>query len=130
MSRGPWTPPLASWGGVESDGGPPLSPATPCPSARAHGKATRQPTPRTAQSGPPARLAVVRPAARLGRLAAHRAVPQGALSGGNALELYDGIGNGRITCAEARAHGIAPVPRGHPAYQYMNDRDNDGIVCE
>ena len=29
--------------------------------------------------------------------------------GGNALELYDDNGNGRITCAEARAHGIAPV---------------------
>ena len=48
----------------------------------------------------------------------------------NALALYDDNGNGRITCAEARAHGIAPVPRGHPAYQYMNDRDNDGVVCE
>ena len=30
---------------------------------------------------------------------------------GNALEMYDDNGNGRITCAEARAHGIAPVPR-------------------
>ena len=50
--------------------------------------------------------------------------------GGNALEKYDSNGNGRITCAEAREHGIAPVPRDHPAYQYMNDRDNDGIVCE
>ncbi|MDE2857460.1 MAG: excalibur calcium-binding domain-containing protein [Chloroflexota bacterium] len=48
----------------------------------------------------------------------------------NALALYDDNGNGRITCAEARGHGIAPVRRGHPAYQYMNDRDNDGIVCE
>ena len=48
----------------------------------------------------------------------------------NALALYDDNGNGRITCAEARAHGIAPVQRGHPAYQYMNDRDNDGTVCE
>ena len=38
--------------------------------------------------------------------------------------------NGRITCAEARAHGIAPVHRGHPAYQYMNDADGDGVVCE
>ena len=50
--------------------------------------------------------------------------------GGNALELYDDNGNGRITCAEARAHGIAPVPRGHPAYQYMRDGDGDGVVCE
>ncbi len=49
---------------------------------------------------------------------------------GNALEMYDSNGNGRITCAEAREHGIAPVPRDHPAYQYMNDRDKDGIVCE
>ena len=48
----------------------------------------------------------------------------------SALALYDDNGNGRITCAEARAHGIAPVPRGHPAYQYMDDRDKDGIVCE
>ncbi len=48
----------------------------------------------------------------------------------NALALYDNNGNGRITCAEARSHGIAPVSRGHPAYQYMDDRDNDGFVCE
>lgn len=53
-----------------------------------------------------------------------------AAAGQNALELYDDNGNGRITCAEARAHGIAPVRRGHPAYQYMNDRDGDGVVCE
>ena len=48
----------------------------------------------------------------------------------NPLGCYDSNGNGRITCAEAREHGIAPVPRDHPAYQYMNDRDKDGIVCE
>lgn len=30
----------------------------------------------------------------------------------------------------ARDHGIAPVRRDHPAYQYMDDRYNDGIVCE
>ena len=46
------------------------------------------------------------------------------------LALYDDNGNGRITCAEARAHGIAPVRRGHPAYQYMRDADGDGVVCE
>ena len=40
----------------------------------------------------------------------------------------DDNGNGRITCAEARRHGIAPVPRSHPAYRYM--RDGDGEVCE
>lgn len=49
---------------------------------------------------------------------------------GGALELYDDNGNGRITCAKARRHGIAPVSRGHPAYQYMDDRDGDGVVCE
>ena len=48
----------------------------------------------------------------------------------NALQQYDDNRNGRITCAEARRHGITPVRRGHPAYRYMDDRDNDGIVCE
>ncbi len=47
-----------------------------------------------------------------------------------ALRLYDDNRNGRITCAEARRHGIAPVPRGHPAYPYMRDGDGDGVVCE
>ena len=46
-----------------------------------------------------------------------------------ALE-WDDNGNGRISCAEARAHGIAPVRRGHPAYPYMRDGNNDGVVCE
>ena len=46
----------------------------------------------------------------------------------DALTLWDDNGNGRITCAEARAHGIAPVHRGHPAYEYMTD--GDGVVCE
>ncbi|MCY4602166.1 MAG: thermonuclease family protein [Acidobacteria bacterium] len=50
--------------------------------------------------------------------------------GSGALERYDDNGNGRITCAEARRHGIAPVPRGHPAYPYMRDGDGDGVVCE
>ena len=48
----------------------------------------------------------------------------------DALALWDDNGNGRITCAEARALGIAPVHRGHPAYQYMRDADGDGVVCE
>ena len=48
----------------------------------------------------------------------------------DALRRYDDNGNGRITCAEARRHGIAPVPRGHPAYRFMRDGDGDGIVCE
>ena len=48
----------------------------------------------------------------------------------DALALWDDNGNGRITCAEARKHGIAPVPRGHPAYRYMRDGDGDGVVCE
>ena len=51
-------------------------------------------------------------------------------AGVDALALWDDNGNGRITCAEAREHGIAPVRRGHPAYEYMTDRDGDGIVCE
>ena len=48
----------------------------------------------------------------------------------DALERWDDNGNGRITCVEARRHGIAPVPRNHPAYRYMRDGDGDGVVCE
>ena len=54
-------------------------------------------------------------------------VPAG---GDDALVLYDDNGNGRITCAEARRHGIAPVSRSHSAYRYMRDGDGDGVVCE
>ena len=48
----------------------------------------------------------------------------------DALARYDDNGNGRITCKEARRHGIAPVHRDHPAYRYMRDGDGDGVVCE
>ncbi len=48
----------------------------------------------------------------------------------DALGLWDDNGNGRITCSEARRHGIAPVPRSHPAYRFMRDGDGDGEVCE
>ena len=34
------------------------------------------------------------------------------------------------SCAEARAHGIAPVPAHSAAYTVMQDRDRDGIACE
>ena len=54
-------------------------------------------------------------------------LPDGA---GDALARYDDNGNGRITCKEARRHGIAPVGRDHPAYRYMRDGDGDGVVCE
>ena len=43
---------------------------------------------------------------------------------------WDDNRNGRITCKEARRHGIAPVPRDHPAYAFMRDADGDGMVCE
>ena len=56
--------------------------------------------------------------------------PSAPAAGDDALALYDDNGNGRITCAEARRHGIAPVPRSHPAYLYMRDGDGDGVVCE
>ena len=46
------------------------------------------------------------------------------------LARYDDNGNGRITCNEARQHGIAPVDRSHPAYRYMRDADEDGVGCE
>ena len=51
-------------------------------------------------------------------------------AGGDVLARYDDKRNGKITCAEARRHGIAPVPRSHPAYRYMTDADGDGVVCE
>ena len=47
-----------------------------------------------------------------------------------ALATWDDNKNGRISCAEARRHRIAPVRRGDPAYQYVDDRNNDGIACE
>ena len=47
------------------------------------------------------------------------------------LEKCDVNKNGTITCAEARACGLkTPITKDHPAYQYMNDRDGDGQVCE
>ena len=48
----------------------------------------------------------------------------------DALALWDDNGNGRITCAEARRHGIAPVQQSDPAYRFMRDADGDGVVCE
>ena len=64
-----------------------------------------------------------------GRTAASQ--PRAKRSGGSgALGRYDDNGNGRISCAEARRHGIAPVRQGHPAYRYMRDGNKDGVVCE
>ena len=51
-------------------------------------------------------------------------------AGDDLLARYDDNRNGRITCKEARRHGIAPVLRSHPAYRYMRDCDGDGVVCE
>ena len=48
----------------------------------------------------------------------------------DALSRWDTNRNGRITCKEARQHGIAPVHREHPAYRFMRDEDGDGVVCE
>lgn len=56
--------------------------------------------------------------------------PAASQQGAEALRLWDDNQNGRITCREARRHGIAPVPRGHPAYPFMHDGDGDGVVCE
>ena len=52
------------------------------------------------------------------------------LASSDALRLYDADDNGRITCAEAESHKITPVGRHHPAYEHMDDRNEDGIVCE
>ena len=64
------------------------------------------------------------------RRARERATGPARGEGADALARYDDNGNGRITCKEARRHGIAPVGRDHPAYRYMRDGDGDGIVCE
>ncbi len=56
--------------------------------------------------------------------------PASSPEGAEALRLWDDNRNGRITCREARLHGIAPVPRGHAAYPFMHDGDGDGVVCE
>ena len=53
-----------------------------------------------------------------------------APSTSDTLQRWDTNGNGRITCKEAREHGIAPVHRKHPAYRFMRDGDGDGVVCE
>lgn len=53
-----------------------------------------------------------------------------AAGGQAALRLWDDNGDGRITCREARRHGLAPVARGHRAYPHMRDGDGDGVVCE
>ncbi len=47
-----------------------------------------------------------------------------------ALQRYDDNRNSRISCREARRHGIAPAPREHAAYPYMRDLDKDGVACE
>ena len=52
------------------------------------------------------------------------------LSADHPLVLYDDNDNGRISCAEARNHGIAPVYSTHPAYPCMTDAGGDGVVCE
>lgn len=56
--------------------------------------------------------------------------PGGARFQGQGDLPWDYNGNGCVTRAEAWRHGIAPVRRDHPAYQYMRDGDGDGIVCE
>ena len=50
---------------------------------------------------------------------------------GGWLKKCDTNNNGTITCAEARACGLkTPIVKDHPAYDCMNDRDGDGMVCE
>ena len=47
-----------------------------------------------------------------------------------AIAAWDDNRNGRVSCAEARVHGIAPVTRDHPAYPFMREGDGDGVACE
>ena len=55
---------------------------------------------------------------------------EGPAPADDALARYNDNGNGRITCKEARRHGIAPVHRSHPAYQYMRDGEGDGSIVK
>ena len=50
--------------------------------------------------------------------------------GDDVLDRYDDNRNGRITCKEARRHGIAPVPRARTPRTGTCDGDGDGVVCE
>ena len=76
-------------------------------------------------------IVMVNQAVTVAATATPRPTATTAPAGGvESLALYDDNGNGRITSAEAKAHGIAPVRRVHPAYQYMRDADGDGVVCE
>ena len=43
----------------------------------------------------------------------------------DSLTIYGNSRNGAITCAEARALGIAPVQRDYPICDYMRDSDRD-----
>ena len=52
------------------------------------------------------------------------------VAGDPVLAKYDDNRNARISCREARRHGIAPTGREHPAYPYLRDLDEDGIACE
>ena len=38
--------------------------------------------------------------------------------------------SGRLSGAADARHGIAAVGSDHPAYQYMRDPDEGGVVCE
>lgn len=75
--------------------------------------------------------AVVAGTAYLVRKAAdNRRLRRAAANPAPALQRYDDNRNGRISCREAKRHGIAPAPREHAAYPYMRDLDKDGVACE
>lgn len=58
-------------------------------------------------------------------------VPAPAASIEHDLASVDANGNGKVTIAEAKAAGYKmPITRDHWLYQYMDDRDGDGMVGE
>lgn len=57
--------------------------------------------------------------------------PTTSTTGKNDLSAVDTNGNGKVTIAEAKAAGYKmPITKDHWLYQYMDDRDGDGMVGE
>lgn len=59
----------------------------------------------------------------------HSPTPTPTVVTNDPLRMYDDDRNGRISCQEARNHGIAPVHSVHPAYPHMDPPGQNGVAC-